>query len=131
VTGKNGLTELEPLRLILHEKKGSTEEFPFGPEAMVFKVMGKMFALVGHAQIPLRVSLKCDPDLAIALRMAYEAVTPAYHMNKQHWNTVILDGTLPDEEIISMIDDSYDLVVKRLKKAEKEELKQMGYSPSA
>ncbi len=126
MTGKKELAELEPLRLILHEKKGSTEEFPFGPEAMVFKVMGKMFALVGHAQTPLRVSLKCDPDLAIALRMAYEAVTPAYHMNKQHWNTVLLDGTLPDEEIVSMIDDSYDLVVKGLKKADKEELKDMG-----
>jgi predicted DNA-binding protein (MmcQ/YjbR family) len=63
--------------------------------------------------------------MAIALRMAYEKVTPAYHMNKQHWNTVILDGTLPDEELVSMIDDSYDLVVKRLKKADKEELKEM------
>jgi predicted DNA-binding protein (MmcQ/YjbR family) len=124
MSGEPELIELEPLRKLLHGKKGATEEFPFGPEAMVIKVMGKMFALVGHAQTPLRISLKCDPDLALALRMAYEAVTPAYHMNKKHWNTVILDGTVPDEEIVSMIDDSYDLVVKGLKKADKEKLKE-------
>jgi predicted DNA-binding protein (MmcQ/YjbR family) len=80
----------------------------------VFKVAGKMFALSALAQRPLRVSLKCQPLLAQQLREAHEAVLPGYHLNKRHWNTVIIDGSLPDQMIKDMIEDSYDLVVSQL-----------------
>ena len=115
--------ELEPLRAYLLKKKGTAEEFPFGPEVMVFKVMGKMFALVLWGETPLRLNLKCDPDLAMHLRAVYKAVQPGYHMNKTHWNTLVLDGSMPTEEILSMIDDSYDLVVKKLNKSDRLKLK--------
>ncbi len=75
-----------------------------------------MFALIAAEETPLRINLKCDPELALHLRAAYSAVQPGYHMNKKHWNTIIIDGSLPDEEIVTMIDDSYDLVVKGLGK---------------
>lgn len=114
--------ELETLRACLLEKKGATEERPFGPEALVFKVMGKMFALVAWEEIPLRITLKCDPDDALALRDQYKAVQPGYYTNKKHWNTITLDGSIPNEEILRMIDDSYALVVKGLKKAVRQEL---------
>ena len=93
---------------------GSAETFPFGPEASVFKVAGKMSALSRLAQRPLRVSLKCEPALAEQLREAHPSVIPGYHMNKRHWNTVIIDGSLPDRMVKDMIEDSYDLVVSRL-----------------
>src|SRR5689334_5789900 len=93
---------------------GSVETFPFGSETSVFKVAGKLFALSQLAQRPLRVSLKCDPLLAEQLREAHACVLPGYHLNKRHWNTVILDGSLPDQMIRDMIEDSYDLVVSRL-----------------
>lgn len=93
---------------------GAQETFPFGPATSVFKVAGKMFALSQLAAAPLRVSLKCDPALAQALREAHAAVLPGYHLNKQHWNTVIIDGSLPEPMIRDMIEDSYDLVVSRL-----------------
>ncbi|HEV7462243.1 MAG TPA: MmcQ/YjbR family DNA-binding protein [Solirubrobacteraceae bacterium] len=93
---------------------GSVETFPFGPETSVFKVGGKMFALSQLAQRALRVSLKCDPLLAEQLRGAHTAVLPGYHLNKRHWNTVIIDGSLPEQMIKDMIEDSYDLVVSQL-----------------
>jgi predicted DNA-binding protein (MmcQ/YjbR family) len=93
---------------------GAEETFPFGPETSVFKVQGKMFALSRLGQQPLQVSLKCEPDLAERLRDAHSAVLPGYHLNKRHWNTVILDGSLADRVIADMIEDSYDLVVSRL-----------------
>jgi predicted DNA-binding protein (MmcQ/YjbR family) len=111
--------ELESLRAYLLKKKGASEEFPFGPEVMVFKVGGKIFALVFLEDSPLSINLKCDPDLAMHLREFYEAVQPGYHMNKKHWNTIYLDGSVPDDELLAMINDSYDLVVKGLKKADK------------
>ena len=114
--------ELEPLRAYLIEKKGAAEERPFGPEALVFKVMGKMFALVAWEEIPLRITLKCNPDDALALRDQYEAVQPGYYTNKRHWNTITLDGSIPNEKILEMIDDSYALVVKGLKKSVRQEL---------
>ncbi|MEA3342053.1 MAG: MmcQ/YjbR family DNA-binding protein [Chloroflexota bacterium] len=114
--------ELKALYAYLIEKKGAAEERPFGPEAMVFKVMGKMFALVAWEEIPLRITLKCDPDDALALRDQYEAVQPGYYMNKRHWNTITLDGSIPDDAIWRMIDGSYALVVKGLKKAVRQEL---------
>ena len=119
------MVDLKQMRSYMMEKKGVTEELPFGPEALVFKVLGKMFALVAHMSDPLSISLKCDPDDAMALRAQYAAVTAGYHLNKKHWNTVVLDGEVPDEEIWQMIDHSYALVVKGLKKAQKEELRQL------
>jgi predicted DNA-binding protein (MmcQ/YjbR family) len=93
---------------------GAEETFPFGPEVSVFKVAGKIFALSQLDSDSLRVSLKCEPELAESLREAHAAVIPGYHLNKRHWNTVILDGSLPDEAIRDMIEDSYDLVVNKL-----------------
>jgi predicted DNA-binding protein (MmcQ/YjbR family) len=93
---------------------GSEETFPFGSETSVFKVADKMFALSGLQQRPLRVSLKCQPGLAEQLRAAHAAVLPGYHLNKRHWNTVVLDGSLPDGMIADMIEDSYDLIVSKL-----------------
>jgi predicted DNA-binding protein (MmcQ/YjbR family) len=96
---------------------GAEETFPFGPETSVFKVAGKMFALSQLDADSLRVSLKCDPGLAEALREAHAAVLPGYHLNKRHWNTVIIDGSLPDASIRDMVEDSYDLVVSGLPRA--------------
>jgi predicted DNA-binding protein (MmcQ/YjbR family) len=93
---------------------GSEETFPFGPNTSVFKVAGKMFALSRLADPPLRVSLKCEPQLAEQLRDAHAAVLPGYHLNKRHWNTVVIDGSLSEQMIKDMIEDSYDLVVSRL-----------------
>lgn len=94
--------------------RGSEETFPFGFETSVFKVAGKMFALSQLRAEPLAVSLKCEPLLAEQLRAAHPAVTPGYHLNKRHWNTVVIDGTLSDEMIADMTEDSYDLVVSAL-----------------
>lgn len=93
---------------------GSTETFPFGGETSVFKVAGKMFALSRLAREPLEISLKCEPPLAEQLREAHPAVRPGYHLNKRHWNTVAVDGSLDDRLLKDMIEDSYDLVVSRL-----------------
>ena len=114
--------ELGTLCAYLIEKKGATEEHPFGPETLVFKVKGKMFALVAWEEVPLRITLKCDPDDALALRDQYAAVQPGYYMNKRHWNTITLDGSIPHDEIWRMIDASYALVVKGLKKSVRQEL---------
>lgn len=116
--------ELKQLTAYLLAKKGTTEETPFGPEALVYKVAGKMFALVAWEAAPLHISLKCEPGQAMFLRDMYPAVRPGYHLNKTHWNTVTLDGSVPDEEVLAMIDDSYDLVVKSLTRAQREELAQ-------
>ncbi|WP_199432141.1 MmcQ/YjbR family DNA-binding protein [Qaidamihabitans albus] len=99
---------------------GAREEFPFDEANSVFKVAGKMFALSPLGAEPLRVSLKCDPELAVQLRGAYPAITAGYHLNKRHWNTVVLDGSVPDELVRDMIEDSYDLVVAGLPKAQRE-----------
>jgi predicted DNA-binding protein (MmcQ/YjbR family) len=96
---------------------GACEDFPFGEEVSVFKVAGKMFAACRLAGEPLQLSLKCEPDLAVLLRAAHPAIAPGYHLNKRHWNTVTLDGSLPDQMVSEMIDDSYHLVVASLPKA--------------
>ena len=98
-------------------KPGSAEEYPFGDEAAVYKVAGKMFALVSVGQAPGDVSLKCDPHTALALRASHAAITPGYHLNKRHWNTITLDGSVPDEMVTDLLGDSYDLVVASLPKA--------------
>jgi predicted DNA-binding protein (MmcQ/YjbR family) len=93
---------------------GSLETFPFGPETSVFKVADKMFALSQLARRPLRISVKCEPELAEQLRAAHPPVLPGYHLNKKHWNTVLIDGSLPARMIKDMIEDSYDLIVSQL-----------------
>jgi predicted DNA-binding protein (MmcQ/YjbR family) len=97
-------------------KLGATEGTPFGPDVLVFKVGGKMFALAALDEVPPRVNLKCSPDLALDLRDRYEQVTPGYHMNKKHWNTVEIESGIPDIELQEMIDHSYELVTKSLPK---------------
>jgi predicted DNA-binding protein (MmcQ/YjbR family) len=95
----------------LLSKPGAVEDYPFGDGVTVFKVKNKMFALASPAQNPVSLNLKCDPTLAIHYRQTYpEAVTPGYHMNKTHWNTVLLDGQVPEAEIMRMIDHSYELI---------------------
>ena len=97
--------------------RGSEETFPFGFETSVFKVAGKMFALSRLRSQPLSVSLKCEPQLAEQLRAAHPCITAGYHLNKRHWNTVVLDGSLPDQMIADMVEDSYDLIVSKLSRA--------------
>ena len=116
--------DLDSVHAYLMAKKGATEEWPFDLETPVYKVMGKMFALLAPEQEPPRITLKCDPDHALMLRDVYPAVIPGYYMNKRHWNTIILDGSIPDDEIEEMIDESYDLVVKGLTKAARRELEE-------
>ena len=103
-------------------KSGTTEDLPFGPEHIVFKVGGKMFALLALDEVPSTANLKCDPDRALELRDRYEQVRPGYHMNKKHWNTVELNTGLPEAELRRMIDDSYALVVRALPKRQREQL---------
>jgi predicted DNA-binding protein (MmcQ/YjbR family) len=106
---------------------GATSDQPFGPETTVFRVGGKIFALCRlDAEAP-RMNLKCDPDLAPSLREAYTSVVPGYHMNKRHWNTVELDGDVPDAHLHAMIEDSYDLVVASLSRAIQRSL---GWAPA-
>ena len=90
-------------------KKGASESFPFGDDTLVFKADGKIFALV-NLDGDLSINLKCDPASAIDLRERYSSVIPGYHMNKKHWNTVILNGSVPDKEVFSWIDHSYELI---------------------
>ena len=98
-------------------KPGSAEDYPFGDEVAVYKVAGRMFALVPLGASPGSVSLKCDPGYAVALREQYPAVTAGYHLNKRHWNTVDLDGSVPDDVLEEWIQDSYALIVAGLPRA--------------
>jgi predicted DNA-binding protein (MmcQ/YjbR family) len=107
-------------------RPGATEEFPFGEQTSVFKVAGKMFALSALGARPLRVSVKCEPELAEQLRASYPEIRPGYHLNKRHWNTITLDGALPDAMIAAMIEDSYDLVVAALARSRRAAL---GWAP--
>jgi predicted DNA-binding protein (MmcQ/YjbR family) len=105
---------IEELRHYCLSKKGVTESFPFDETTLVFKVMGKMFALTDLADEILNVNLKCDPEEAIRLREEHIAVIPGYHMHKKHWNTVMIDGSITDDKICEWIDNSYNLVVASL-----------------
>ena len=109
--------DLAQFREYCLSKARATEGTPFGPNVLVFKVGGKMFALAALDEVPVRVNLKCEPDLALELRDRYEQVTPGYHMNKKHWNTVEIEDGIPDAELRKMIDDSYDLVASSLAKS--------------
>jgi len=99
-----------------------TEEFPFGPDTLVFKVGGKMFALTNLEGYPSTFNAKCDPERAIELRAEYVGIIPGWHMNKKHWNTVSLDGSLDRELLVDLIDHSYELVVASLTRAKRAEL---------
>ena len=114
--------DAEELREYCLSLPGTHEDFPFGPDTSAFKVAGKIFALSRLAEDPLRISLKCDPALAEELREAHAAVMPGYHLNKRHWNTVIIDGSLSDEMISDMVEDSYDLIVNKLPRAQRQAL---------
>ena len=105
---------VEDIRDYCLSKKFVTESTPFDDVTLVFKVAGKMFALLPLDEVKLSINLKCDPEKAIALREIYPAVTPGYHMNKNHWNTVFVDGTIEKKLILEWIDDSYRLVVDSL-----------------
>ncbi|MGD7654712.1 MAG: MmcQ/YjbR family DNA-binding protein [Verrucomicrobiales bacterium] len=100
-------------------KPASGQSTPFGPDVLVFKVAGKIFALCNPSDFPARVNLKCNPERALTLRGQHDAVIPGYHMNKKHWNTVILDGSLPADLVRELIDHSYELVVSSLPKSKR------------
>ncbi len=108
--------DLAQFREYCLSKPRATEGTPFGPDVLVFKVGGKMFALAALDDVPTTVNLKCDPDLALDLRDRYDEIRPGYHMNKKHWNTVEIQGAIPHVELRKMIDHSYDLVAKSLPK---------------
>jgi predicted DNA-binding protein (MmcQ/YjbR family) len=106
--------DLAQFREYCLSKSCASESTPFGPDVLVFKISDKMFALAALDEVPITANLKCDPDLALELRDRYEQVTPGYHMNKRHWNTVEIEGGIPDTELRKMIDHSYDLVARGL-----------------
>lgn len=111
--------DLQEFRNYCLSKKGVAETFPFDDETLVLKVGSKMFALTNIKKPNLEINLKCDPLMAIDLRREYSSIKPGYHMNKAHWNTIAVDGTVPEDKILFLIDLSYDLVYKGLKKSEK------------
>ena len=103
-------------------KPGAVETYPFGADTAVYKVGGKMFALTPRGGDPPHISLKCDPEWSEVLREAYAAVEAGYHLNKKHWNTIVLDGTVPDDEVEELIEHSYELVVDSLPQRVRSEL---------
>ncbi|MFZ5969607.1 MAG: MmcQ/YjbR family DNA-binding protein [Bacillota bacterium] len=111
--------DYQTLKNYLLSKKGAREDYPFGEDVPVFKVGSKMFALINDDEGKISMNLKCDPQRALVLRSYFPAVKPGYHMNKTHWNTVEIDGSIPDDEIMEMIEHSYELVFKSLTKVEK------------
>src|SRR5688572_21971806 len=113
--------DVDALRALCLAKPGASEGYPYGPGALVMKVAGKVFAIIADEANPPTISLKCDPEIAEALRQSYEAVIPGYHLNKKHWNTVVADGSV-DEQLADWVDDSYDLVVAGLPRRVRERL---------
>ena len=113
--------DVDALRAMCLAKPGAVEGYPFGPGALVMKVAGKVFAIVADEADPPNISLKCEPEIAVALRESYDAVIPGYHLNKKHWNTVIADGSV-DDQMSDWIDDSYDLVVAGLPRKVRQQL---------
>ena len=105
----------------------AVEDMPFGPEVLVYKVAGKMFALLAWQDEPLSINLKCEPNLALSLRQQYASVTAGYHMNKKHWNTVLLDGAIDDELVKDWVRASYDLVYASLPKRVQQQMRSMTY----
>ena len=113
---------LEAISEFASNLAGVVEEQPFGPDVDVLKVGGKIFAILSPESSPESISLKCEPELAVELRDEYAAVIPGYHLNKRHWNTVQLDGTIPEDVILQMVSHSYERVVAGLPKAVRETL---------
>jgi predicted DNA-binding protein (MmcQ/YjbR family) len=116
---------IEDLRQYCLSLKGVEETLPFGPDNLVMKVMGKMFCLISIDATPLRCNVKCDPEHVDNLRDLYSGVRPGYHMNKQHWNTIVFDGSFDDVEAVQWVNDSYTLVVNSLPKKLQTELHQL------
>lgn len=110
------MNDLSAIRTQLLSFPETTEETPFGPEVLVYKVAGKMFATLSPDEVPVRMNLKCDPDRALELRDEHEAIEPGYHMNKRHWNTLSLDGSLPTSLVHELITHSFALVVAGMPK---------------
>jgi len=110
--------DFDSIREYALKKEYVTESQPFGNDVLVFKVKEKIFLMMNF-EIPFELSLKCDPELAMEYRERYNAVQPGYHMNKTHWNTVIIDGSLKPDLVLEMIDHSYDLIIKSLPKGKK------------
>ena len=108
--------DIEELRSYCLKKKGVEESFPFDTQTLVFKVGGKIFLLTGIESRPLSFNVKCNPGKAIELREEFPCVNPGYHMNKKHWNTILIDGSVKKAQICQWIDDSYDLIVASLPK---------------
>lgn len=115
---------IEEFREYCLAKKGVTEHFPFDEVTLVFKVMGKMFALTS-LDTEFRITLKCNPGKAMLLREIFPCVIPGYHMNKKHWNTIVMDGSVNDKILKEWIDHSYDIIVKKLPKKAQNELNQL------
>jgi predicted DNA-binding protein (MmcQ/YjbR family) len=115
---------IESFRSHCLSKKGVTEEFPFGENTLVYKVMGKMFALT-DLELFDSINLKCDPESSVQLREQYASVLPGYHMNKRHWITVLMDGSIPDKLLKQWIDHSYELVTATLTKSQKLDLSRL------
>lgn len=113
---------IESFRNYCLNKKGVTESFPFDETTLVFKVMGKMFALT-DTEDDFKINIKCDPELALSRRAQFPAVLPGYHMNKAHWNTVVVDGSISDQQLYNWVDESYNLIVAKMPKKLKDELK--------
>lgn len=111
--------DINELREVCLALPGTSYDFPFGPDTIVFRVAGKMFALAGIHDDPLEVNLKCEPDLARDLRVAYEAIVPGYHMNKEHWNTVRCGGDVPDDQLERLVAHSHELVVAGLPRSKR------------
>lgn len=116
---------IEAYRDYCLSKQGVTESFPFDENTLVFKVMGKMFALTNINASTFQVNLKCDPEQALELRELHPEIVPGYHMNKKHWNTVAFEESLNDDFLKQLFDNSYNLVVSKLKKADKAYLKNL------
>ena len=115
---------LEQVRNYCLSKKGATETLPFDEDTPVYKVMNKIF-LLANLNSPYSINIKCDPEKAVELREKYDDVVPGYHMNKAHWNTVYIETTIPDKLYCEWIDHSYDLIVKGLKRKDREELEKL------
>ncbi len=116
---------IEYIREYCLSKKGTSESFPFDESTLVFKVMDKMFLLTSLDRIPSQINVKCDPEYALELRDQHSEITGGYHMSKKHWNTVVVEGQLEDQMILSLIDHSYDLVVSSFSKKKKVELENL------